>query len=225
MQGDKVLWSRNCDKYYWSFCDLMRDTAFPNTMDSNGENSFLGVANNCQQSQGQWPDFDGFLISTVSSTRLWMYSSKMMAPKRLFRRRSWQSIFPMKNITKNLGHILGAQSSNCHMMTAVHSPTKRETMVIGKVLTALNDLKSDMGTVKKIRTICTVCRHSATAYIWCSSQWLSRPDCRPQGKCVGREVFALFLEKSAACLCWKQDRTIGTQFHAYQRANADTGRP
>jgi hypothetical protein len=40
-------------------------------------------------------------------------------------------------------------------------------------------------------------------------------------------VFAIFLEKSAPCLCWKRDRTIGTQFHAYRWANlnAYTGIP
>jgi hypothetical protein len=39
------------------------------------------------------------------------------------------------------------------METAMHSPTEQESKVLGMVLKALNDLKSDMGTVKKILNI------------------------------------------------------------------------
>jgi hypothetical protein len=58
----------------------------------------------------------------------------------------------MTNISKNLGHV-GAQGNKRHVETAVHSPTKQESKVISMVLKALNDLKSDIGTVKKILNI------------------------------------------------------------------------
>jgi hypothetical protein len=47
----------------------------------------------------------------------------------------------------------GAQSNNRHVETEKHSPTKQETKMIGMVLKAQNDLKSNMGTVKKISNI------------------------------------------------------------------------
>ncbi len=71
-----------------------------------------------------------------------------MALKRHFRRRSWQSIISMTRPSSG-----GAQGNDCRVETAVHSPTKQETEVIGMVLKALNDLKSDMGTVKKALNI------------------------------------------------------------------------
>jgi hypothetical protein len=46
-----------------------------------------------------------------------------------------------------------AQGNTRQMETAMPSPTEQESKVIGMVLKALNDLKSDMGTVKKILNI------------------------------------------------------------------------
>jgi hypothetical protein len=46
-----------------------------------------------------------------------------------------------------------AQGNNCHMETAVYSPTEQESKVIGVVLKALDDLKSDMRTIMKIQHI------------------------------------------------------------------------
>ncbi len=47
----------------------------------------------------------------------------------------------------------GAQGHTRHMETAMPSPSEQESKVNGMVLKALNDLKSDMGTVKKILNI------------------------------------------------------------------------
>ena len=47
----------------------------------------------------------------------------------------------------------GAQRNIRHTETAMPSPTEQESKIIGMVLKALNDLKSDMGTVKKILNI------------------------------------------------------------------------
>ncbi len=47
----------------------------------------------------------------------------------------------------------GAQGNTRHVDTAVQSPTEQESKVINMVLKALNDLKSDKGTVKKILNI------------------------------------------------------------------------
>jgi hypothetical protein len=62
----------------------------------------------------------------------------------------------MTTIAKNLwarNGSGGAQGNTRHMETVMHSPTEQESKAIGMVLKALNDLKSEMGTVKKFLNI------------------------------------------------------------------------
>jgi hypothetical protein len=58
----------------------------------------------------------------------------------------------------------GAQGNTCHMETAMDSPTEQEYKVIGMVLKALNDLKSDMVTVKKNLNISDGTKAADTVY-------------------------------------------------------------
>jgi hypothetical protein len=58
----------------------------------------------------------------------------------------------------------GALGNTRHMETAMPSPTEQESKVIGMVLKALNDLKSDMGTVKKILNISDGAKAADTVY-------------------------------------------------------------
>jgi hypothetical protein len=57
-----------------------------------------------------------------------------------------------------------AHGNTRHVETAVHSPTEKESKAIGVVLKALNNLKSGMGTVRKILNIFDETKEADTVF-------------------------------------------------------------
>jgi hypothetical protein len=83
----------------------------------------------------------------------------------------------------------GAQDNNRHMENAVHSPTEQESKVISMVLKALNDLKSDMRTVKKILNIFHGTKAADTVYPrHKSGYWVSKRRDKTKSRFAGAMV-------------------------------------
>jgi hypothetical protein len=129
-----------------NYCDLMRNTDFPNTTENFFFSEFL-ITVRRDRDNGLDIDLDCFLGQIVNvlkqddgpeeTLHLWASShygrimGAFMGLVPLPGRRSWQLIFPM----------------------TISQRTSGISWVICMVLKALNDMKSDMGTAKKILNI------------------------------------------------------------------------
>jgi hypothetical protein len=131
-----------------NFCDLMMNTEFPNTAEKIFQVFSELLITVCRdRDNGLDIDLDCFLDQIVDVFK------HHDGPKETLQAALMAVNIPnakYRQEPRARNGSGGAQGNTRHVETAVHSPTKQESKVIGMVLKALNDLKSDMGTVKNI---------------------------------------------------------------------------
>jgi hypothetical protein len=134
-----------------NYCDLMREVEFPNTTEKVYFSEWL-VSVRRDKENGLDVDLDCFLSQIVDvfkqdDTPNDTLQAALMAVNIPNHDDDYRQDPRARNGSG------GVQGNTSHMETAMPSPTEQEPKVIGMVLKALNDLKSDMGTGKKILNI------------------------------------------------------------------------
>ena len=132
-----------------NYCDLMREVEFPNTTEKIYFSELL-VSISRDQENGLDIDHYCFISQIVDVFK------EDDAPDDTLQAALMAVNIPNDDYRQDpraRNGSGGAQGNTRHMETAMPSPTEQESKVIGMVLKALNDLKSDMGTVKKILNI------------------------------------------------------------------------